>query len=114
MLESAMGCDMERVTEHIKAQLVWLVDEAPLAFPQTVANEAQAPGLPTEVQDSCTVAGGEDEAAALLSLATLQLLNVKTTVLCWGKDSKKSLSMMKLMRKWAFLGCRKGHDEKVG
>jgi len=100
------------VTEHIKAQLVWLVDEAPSAFRQTVVNEAQAPGLPTEVQDTCTVA--EDEAAAILSLATLQLPNVKTTVLCWGKNSKKSLSTMKLTRNWASLGCRRVHDEKDG
>jgi len=104
------------VTEHIKAQLVWLVDEAPSAFRQTVVNEAQAPGLPTEVQDTCTVAEDEDEdeAAAILSLATLQLPNVKTTVLCWGKNSKKSLSTMKLTRNWASLGCRRVHDEKDG
>jgi len=90
------------------------VDEAPSAFRPTVVNEAQASGLPTEVQDPCTVAEGVDEAAAFLSLATLQLLNVKTMATCWEKDLKKSLSTMKLTRNWASLGCRRVHDEKDG
>jgi len=39
-----------------------------LAYRQTVINEAEAPGLPTEVQDPGSGAGGEDKAAAFPTL----------------------------------------------
>lgn len=68
------------------------VNGAEPAYRQTVMNEAQAPGLPTEMRDPGSDAGSEGKAAAFLSLATLQLLNMKTTVFCQGNDPKKSPS----------------------